>query len=708
MVKESEKDREYMRKEKNYDFRQRLLQVHKPNIREMDRTARDNELFLTDGVDIWLEAEANDVIKTAAQDFIQFLSISMGISAKLLLAEEKGSGQIMTATLAKGSGRDLGDAAVYRGFMIETAPEGIRIYGHDPRGVAQAFFYLEDIMCLEKAPAIPYGTIKKRPLFSPQMVHSGYGVDEYPDEYLAAIAHEGRDAILVFTKGVNETPGGFLDFNDLISRAASYGIDVYAYSKLISNMSPEAPEAEDYYENTYGRLFRECPGLRGVTLVGESVEFPSRDPHVAKGRYFETAVDGIPNEKPSSGWYPCEDYSVWLNLIKNIIRKYNPEADIVFWTYNWGYQPEEARVKLIESLPTDISLQATFEMFESRHFGSATVQCADYTLSFAGPGQYFASEAKAAKKRGIRLYSMTNTGGVTWDFGAVPYEPMPYQWLRRYEAMRAAHDEWGLCGIMETHHYGFYPSFISKLSKWCFQEPREEMEAVLRRLIASEFGTDNFEATDKALQLWSEAIHHYTPTNADQYGAFRVGPSYPFSIDGSPKLPTDEKAMYGNCICMPDYYSKVDARNSLLSVRVYEEIKSLKKMIQLMEKGLSLLKGTENPNENLIRLYNLGVFIRNSIQTGIHAKEWYVLTCQLKAERRKDELSKILDEMESLLRREMVNVQDTIPVVEADSRLGWEPSMLYVTDRWHLEWKLRQVQHILDFEIKAYRESLEK
>ena len=40
---------------------------------------------------------------------------------------------------------------------------------------------------------------------------------------------------------------------------------------------------------------------------------------------------------------------------------------------------------------------------------------------------YFKSEAEAAAKRGIRFYSMTNTGGVTWDFGVIPYEPFPYR-----------------------------------------------------------------------------------------------------------------------------------------------------------------------------------------------------------------------------------------------------------------------------------------
>ena len=53
----------------------------------------------------------------------------------------------------------------------------------------------------------------------------------------------------------------------------------------------------------------------------------------------------------------------------------------------------------------------------------------------------------------------------------------------------------------------------------------------------------------------------------------------------------------------------------------------------------------------------------------------------------------------------MENARETIPAVECDSRLGWEPSMEYVCDPWHLEWKIRQVESALR-EIATYRKIL--
>ena len=67
--------------------------------------------------------------------------------------------------------------------------------------------------------------------------------------------------------------------------------------------------------------------------------------------------------------------------------------------------------------------------------------------------------------------------------------------------------------------------------------------------------------------------------------------------------------------------------------------------------------------------------------------------------------SSLLDKLIEIVAVERENVIDTIPYVERDSRLGWEPSMEYVCDKWHLEWKLRQLDFALK-EIEDYRKIL--
>ena len=67
----------------------------------------------------------------------------------------------------------------------------------------------------------------------------------------------------------------------------------------------------------------------------------------------------------------------------------------------------------------------------------------------------------------------------------------------------------------------------------------------------------------------------------------------------------------------------------------------------------------------------------------------------------------ILDEMEAILREERKNAEDTIPLVDADSALGFEPSMLYMCDRWHLEWKIRHTDYVLGTELAELRGAIE-
>lgn len=700
-----------LKKEKNYDFRKRMLEIHKKNIRNNQLKAENNETVLEDGAVIYVSENAGEVIITAAKDFVDFLFTSMNISVRVKKGTAESEENSVIVTTVEETPSDMGTANGYKGFRADIGGS-IIVCGYDERGAAQGLYYLEEQMIIRRAPYLKNGTVFRKPEYSPQMVHSGYGLDEYPDEHLSAIAHEGRDAILIFTKDVNITPYGYLDFNELIHRAAKYGIDVYAYSYLPAEKHPEDEGAAEYYEEIYGRLFEKCPGLKGISLVGESVMFPSKDEKVCYNPDFNVLdKDGLPTGKPLSGFWPCKDFPQWLELVKNTIRRHKPDADIVFWTYNWGRQPKAERIKLINALPTDISLMATFEMFEYYKIDGLREQIADYSLRFTGPGKYFTSEAEAAKKRNIRLYSMTNTGGLTWDFGVIPYEPMPFQWIKRFDEMRKAHDMYGLCGIMESHHYGFYPSFVSRLGKFAFTDRETSYEQQLRDAIAYEFGIEHMNELTAVLKLWSEAINYYTPTDNDMYGAFRIGPSYPFCLFVQTKPPAKEYALNGNGIFHTEYntvyaHEVTFDKGSPVSLKLQPEINSLAKMKTLMDKGIEILEQIENANDNILYLLNLGKFISISIKTGINAKLWYRLKSRMNACEDKKEFAKIIDDMESLLKCEIENAESAVDLVEYDSRLGWEPSMEYMTDREHIEWKIKQVNYVIDTELKNLKTEL--
>jgi len=709
--------------ERNYEFRRRIAVVHRPNRRDQTIKPSPEEVLIEDGWSIVIPTNTPDVVLNVGKDLQDYLFTSMNVSVSLKrsagLPTLASSGDCCIVLATKRELPELGASLhVSRSYRLVCLPRRVVVVGNEDRGAAQGSYYLEDLMNLREAPILPLGDVTREPLFSPRMTHSGWGLDMFPDDYLNAISHAGMDSILVFMGGRHEsgvhvdcTPKGYLDFNDLIDRAARYGLDVYGYSYLRSLRHPDDADAEEYYEGTYGAWFRACPGLKGVILVGESVEFPSKDQHTTGRLRTEPSSDGVPPAKPSPGWWPCYDYPQWLDLLKRVIRRYNPDADIVFWTYNWGWAPEEDRLALIRSLPTDITLLVTFEMFEQLRRENITNVCVDYTLAFEGPGRYFASEAKVAHERGLRLYAMSNTGGLTWDFGVIPYQPAPFQWGRRYAALLQAREKWGLSGLMESHHYGWWPSFVSELAKSAFWRPSVPIEKAAEAIARRDFGSEAAPLVVEAWADWSEASRKYVPTNEDQYGPFRVGPSYPLTLARPVNLPVVWHATSGNRIVIPDYHPRESGRQSLGAARFPVEIRSLERMAKQWQQGIerlerALLATPERKRTTLQEMLNLGRFILRSIVTTIHLKRWWLLKQELLGERDPIKANAILDKMVELAREEIANAKATIPLVEADSRLGWEPTMEYMTDREHLEWKIAVVQRILDREIPDYRKAL--
>jgi hypothetical protein len=697
--------------EGNYEFRKRLNAVHRVGRRNSEARPERAEVAIRNGWRVVLPLHASPYLVRVGQDLQDYLFRSMGVSVLLVQASVKETlGQsepnaiiLSTREVLPGIGSALETS---RSARVICRKDAVVVCGYDERGTGQGCYYLEDLMNLREAPFLQMGDSVRAPVFQPRMVHSGWGCDQFPDSHLNAIAHAGMDAVLVFVKGVNQTTMGYLDFNDLIDRAAQFGLDVYFYSYLRSTKHPDDPDAEAYYESTYGELMKACPGARGVVLVGESCEFPSKDP-ATKGRTRRDPVPpgGEDDSRPFPGWWPCKDYPQWLDLVKKVVRHHNPSADIVFWTYNWGWAPEAERVALIESLPKDISLQATFEMFETIQKDGVATRCVDYTVSFAGPGKYFKSEAAAAHERGIPLYAMSNTGGLTWDIGVVPYLPVPFQWKARYEALLAAHEQWGLCGLMESHHYGWWPSFVSELAKWAYWRPAVDLDTILSRIAVRDFGRAGAKHAVAAWRAWSEAITQYVPTNEDQYGPFRVGPSYPLVfLDEDVTFPSASHAHFGSRIVKTLYRSHAPAD-------VPGEIALFERMLALWTDGLEHMADavSEAPPAKLadaMRMRLLGEFIQRCVMTTIHVKKWFLLNRQLRENDDVRARKRVLDEMVALAQDEVRNAEATIPLVEADSRLGWEPSMEYMTDTEHLEWKIEQVRQVVKTTIPEFRKSL--
>jgi len=68
---------------------------------------------------------------------------------------------------------------------------------------------------------------------------------------------------------------------------------------------------------------------------------------------------------------------------------------------------------------------------------------------------------------------------------------------------------------------------------------------------------------------------------------------------------------------------------------------------------------------------------------------------------------RLVGHMTAIAEAEIKNAEATIPLVQLDSRLGWEPSMDSMCDENHLRWKIKQVRQVIDTELAMYLSSLQ-
>ena len=86
-------------------------------------------------------------------------------------------------------------------------------------------------------------------------------------------------------------------------------------------------------------------------------------------------------------------------------------------------------------------------------------------------------------------------------------------------------------------------------------------------------------------------------------------------------------------------------------------------------------------------------------------KKLYIALEKLHIAGSREVAAELLDEIEAIIRKERENVLDSIPIVQTDSRLGWEASMEYQADEQCLRWKLRQLDYELNFTLPKFRKS---
>ena len=695
-------------KERNYEFRKRMENFFLKPGRNPALKPEPGEVGISGEWEISAEGEPHPLLDRAVFDLSRFLKQAMRIKS----APGKKKRQIILSF--ENSGEQL------RGCRYEVSDNVIRLTGNSPKGLLGGVIVLEERMRMRQAPFVKSGSYSWKELVRMRSTHSGCGLDEFPDWQLDAILHAGFTAIDLFIRGIDETAKAKCDINDIICRAEKFGLDVVLYSYMECYVHPDDPDADRMFDEVYGKVFRKYPKAKAIHLVGESLNFPSRDSSTAAFTGDKiTDRDGFQSVKQLTGYYPSSDYPAYIRKISDTVHREAPDAEMIFNTYNWGWAPLEARKKFLDGLPHDVTLQVTYDIFKLNHRGGLACPVMDYSIFAEEPGFYFTSEVESAYEYGIRDIRVTsNLAGTTWDFGCVPYAPVPFRWIKRMQVLREYLLKYSVNSFYDSHHYGWWPNVCNDLARDIFSEtPSADPVRILRNAAARDYGTEAAENVVEVWRIWSRAMDHYVASNEDQYGPWRTGPAYPFvfkpeitrTMDEKNQLfPLTENSYRSGCMVKCMYHPFENSAQSPGPLRFPVEIRELEVMEKEWQQGLDLLSETFREDDaahrqERILLLNLGHFIRNMIRTTIGIKKWYLANLRLLNADSRESMLREMDILERLLAAERANVLDTIPLAETDSRLGWEPRMDYVCDPAHLQWKLRQLDNAAE-EMTVYRE----
>ncbi len=336
-------------------------------------------------------------------------------------------------------------------YQLVVTPDSITVCGFDERGAMYGLYNLEARMNLREAPFLPreLNTVR-RSLVQARMTLSGLGWMEWPDRYLAAIAHYGFDSIYASVyANPNGAPSNWDNgtikrqnparMHDLIRRAARFGIDVYC---PIMHHLDGTPENEAALRKLVRDNVTEFPTIRGYVLLIEGFDYGSWPK-----RLGDNATDE--DRKKLRDW--IDNWTRGVAIATEEMHKINPAIEVLPWDYNIEFRASAADVKryVIERYPQAVTPLITWENGKSFQRDGETGFLKDYAINEVGPAEVAAAQIEAARKRGMKIYAKADTFA-SWQFGTFPYLPFPQQWHARYQAL----EKYGINGTMESWSYG--------------------------------------------------------------------------------------------------------------------------------------------------------------------------------------------------------------------------------------------------------------
>lgn len=522
-------------------------------------------------------------------------------------------------------------------------------------------------------------------------------VSSYPDGLLQRLAAQGVNGVWVHT--VLRTlakDAAFPEFGEgcekrmdglraLVARAEKYGIKVYLYvneprampaaffeaaparAAMRGVRTPEGnfrmcvsnPEVRRWMRDALADVFTRVPGLGGVFTITASENATSCAAHNVQSQ-CEHCKD--------------RDYAEMIAEVNQVIRDgvkcVAPDAKVIVW--DWGWHGHGDAVDIIEKLPADCCFMSVSEWQLPIERGGVKSAVGEYSMSAVGPGPRAVRHWAAAKARGMTCIAKIQAG-TTWELGSFPYLPVMDLVAEHAQNLSTA----GVDGLMLSWSLGCYPS--PNLEVFQRFTKGTHAHAVLYALARERYGGTAAGRMCETWAIFSANFREYPYHIGTLYnGPQHVGPANPFYL-----RPTGYKA---TMVGIP--YDDLTAWRAVYPEDVW--IRQMRKVAEGFEVGcviyaMAIARMNDAAKSEAQR--ELDIFQAQ----GLHFASCANQAAFVVARNANDKVA-----MRRIVTDEIAIVKQLLPLVEADSRIGYESSNHYFYIPQDLLEKLINCEYVLE------------
>jgi hypothetical protein len=524
----------------------------------------------------------------------------------------------------------------------------------------------------------------------------------YTDDVLAEIAQSGFNGIWVhglLHHLVNEELFPELGINaaihqdklrKLIERASKHDIKVYIYMQppralpvanqqfwskhadvagqieeligehdevfQVQSMCTSTPQVKQYLQSAAGKLAETLPGLGGVILITAS-EYPAHC--VARRGSVVGAlgeIENIPVDCPRCAVRKSEDIvAEVITLVRDGIRTFSDSIEVIAWNWSWSFYIDAPCEEIISQLPKDVILMAGFERGGKKNIlGHVDAKIDEYSISYAGPSEQCRETFSLAKTHGLRCFAKLQFG-TTHELATVPNLPLIGNLFQKASFIK----QQNLAGFMGCWNFGNMITANTAAFNWFLsaESPSEAARAL------PEFAEYYFRGGDnnKVVAAWTafaEAMNSYPFCISYLY----AGPTnYALGFISQPAPLNDKSA--GRSWLMDERGD--DLSGAIADFSLDEIITGFGIVAAKWSDGVKLLKlalaGLDNKH--------VVAEIANAEVCGGAFRSTWNLFRFYKLRLAWDD--KKLPAYKQISEDELINLQQVLPYIEQDSRLGY-------------------------------------